>query len=74
MNKSNKLMLCVVMLAVSLFCCGYISPNAGNLVIQMVIAASLGGLYAVKLFWKNIADKTRSLFGKKSIEKDPDPK
>jgi hypothetical protein len=33
---------------------GYIGPGTGSLVIQVVIATCMGGLFALKIYWKNI--------------------
>ena len=32
----------------------YLDPGTGSFVFQMLIAAGLGGLYAIKTFWGNI--------------------
>lgn len=32
----------------------YLDPGTGSLIFQFLIAAFCGGLFTVKLFWKNI--------------------
>ena len=32
----------------------YIDPGTGSYMLQLVLAALLGGLFAVKMFWRNI--------------------
>ena len=31
---------------------GYIDPGTGSFIIQMLIAGFVGGVYALKVFWK----------------------
>jgi hypothetical protein len=35
----------------------YIDPGSGSYFFQIMIAALLGGLYAIKIYWKNICSK-----------------
>jgi len=32
----------------------YLDPGSGSMILQIVIAAALGGAYAVKVYWKKI--------------------
>ena len=32
----------------------YLDPGAGSILIQAIVAGVLGGLFAIKLFWKRI--------------------
>jgi hypothetical protein len=32
----------------------YLDPGAGSILLQAVVAGVLGGLFAIKLFWKRI--------------------
>ena len=32
----------------------YIAPGTGSYILQIALAALLGGLFALKMFWKNI--------------------
>jgi len=38
----------------------YIDPSLGSTAFQLAIATLLGGLYAIRLYWKNVK---RRLFG-----------
>jgi hypothetical protein len=43
----------------------YLDPGSGSFILQIVIAAALGGAYAVKVYWKKI----KKLFkGKAGVE------
>ena len=43
----------------------YLDPGSGSMILQIVIAAVLGGAYAVKVYWKKIK---RFLRGKNAGE------
>jgi hypothetical protein len=43
----------------------YLDPGTGSYIYQLLIAFVIGGLYAVKLFWKKIIFSIRNLFRKK---------
>lgn len=45
----------------------YLDPGTGSYFLQLAIAALLGGLYAIKLFWKKIKAFFKNIFstGKK---------
>ena len=45
----------------------YIDPGTGSYVIQLLLAAVVGGLFALKIFWKNVKTFFKNLFqgGKK---------
>jgi len=47
----------------------YIDPGTGSYIIQIAIAALVGGLFAVKMFWIRIKTFITSLF-KKKIDED----
>jgi hypothetical protein len=47
----------------------YIDPGSGSYIIQVILAAVLGGLFAVKLYWKKIKSYFSNIFSK---EKDKD--
>ncbi len=40
----------------------YIDPGTGSYLLQILIAAVLGGLFAIKIFWGNIKSFFRGLF------------
>jgi len=42
----------------------YLDPGTGSYFLQMAIAALLGGLYVIKLFWKNIKIFFRKIFSR----------
>ena len=44
---------------------GYIDIGTGSLMFQMAIAGFVGGLFFVKVKWKWIVNKIKSLGGKK---------
>lgn len=48
----------------------YIDPGTGSYVIQIVIAAVVGGAFAIKAFWQKIITILKNLFsGKGKKEK-----
>lgn len=47
----------------------YIDPGSGSLIFQIILAGFLGGVYAVKLYWKKIKDFFNSVLSKKKDEK-----
>jgi len=49
----------------------YLDLGTGSYFIQILIAVSLGALYSVKVFWKNIKSFFSNIFSKnKNIEKN----
>ena len=44
----------------------YIDPGTGSYIVQIILGAVVGGLYAIKLFWKNIAAFLKGLFIRKN--------
>lgn len=54
----------------------YIDPATGSLILQGIIAAVVGSLVAVKIFWGKIKNFNLRIFGKKNhenpIKKDGD--
>lgn len=43
----------------------YLDPGSGSFIIQLLIGFLLGGLYAIKLFWKQIKTFFVNLFSRK---------
>lgn len=43
----------------------YLDPGTGSYIFQLVIAAGIGVLFAVKLFWTKIVLFFKNLFSKK---------
>jgi len=48
----------------------YIDPGAGSYLIQVLIGVLLGAAVSVRIFWKSIKAKARSLFQPKRDESD----
>jgi len=46
----------------------YLDPGSGSYLFQILIAALVGGLFAVKIFWGRIKLFFLGLFGKKGKE------
>ena len=42
----------------------YLDPGTGSYIFQLIIAAFVGGLFAVKLFWNKIKIFLKNLFSK----------
>ena len=42
----------------------YLDPGTGSYFLQLLIASVLGGLYAIKVFWKNIKTFFKNIFSK----------
>jgi hypothetical protein len=45
---------------------GYIDPGTGSYFLQLVLAALLGSLYAVKVYWKKIRSFFKNIFSKRN--------
>jgi hypothetical protein len=45
--------------------CAYLDPGTGSYFFQLIIAATIGGLFAIKLFWAKIVLFFRKMFSKK---------
>jgi len=43
----------------------YLDPGTGNYIFQLIIAAVIGGLFAIKLFWAKITLFFKNSFSKK---------
>ena len=46
----------------------YLDPGTGSYLFQILIAALVGGLFAVKIFWSRIKLFLQGFFGKKREE------
>lgn len=44
----------------------YLDPGTGSYIIQLVLAALFGGLFAIKMFWAKIAAFFRKAFSAKN--------
>ncbi len=48
----------------------YIDPGTGSYIIQIIIAALVGGLFAIKMFWIKIKTFITSMFKKKTEDSE----
>jgi len=44
---------------------GYLDPGTGSYFLQLLIAALVGSLFAIKLYWKKIKASFKEIFSKK---------
>jgi hypothetical protein len=42
----------------------YLDPGSGSFILQILIAAFVGGLFLLKVYWKKISGFFRNLFSK----------
>lgn len=50
--------------------CAYLDPGTGSIILQVIIAGLCGGLFAIKLFWRQFKTFFKNLFSKSSkVEK-----
>ncbi len=49
----------------------YLDAGTGSYIIQLVIAGFLGGLFAIKLFWKKIGALLKRVFSRKREHDQP---
>ncbi len=45
----------------------YLDPGSGSFILQIVIAAALGGAYALKVYWKKIKKLFRGKAGEEEL-------
>ncbi len=51
----------------------YLDPGSGSLILQLILAAVLGGLLLLKSYWKKIKDGVKGLFtGRQEVEDEVD--
>ena len=48
----------------------YIDPGSGSYIIQIILATVLGGLFAIKLYWKKIKSYFSNLFSRGRKKED----
>lgn len=53
-------------LAIALPAHAYLDPGSGSYMFQMVIAAMVGGLFSLKLFWHNLVGFFSGILKKKN--------
>jgi len=66
----NGLGLALMIAIIPQIAFAYIDPGTGSYIIQIAIAALVGGLFAVKMFWIRIKTFITSLFKKKTDESE----
>jgi hypothetical protein len=49
----------------------YLDAGTGSMIIQALIAGSLGAIVAVKLFWNKIKTFFKHLFNKGTMDEEP---
>ena len=49
----------------------YLDPGTGSYIIQLFIGGALGSVYLIKIYWKEIKNKTE-VFKKKFLKKNDD--
>ena len=47
----------------------YLDPGSGSYLFQILIAFALGGLFSLKMYWKNVLAFFQNLFPKKGSGK-----
>lgn len=62
----NLLFLLLIFLMMPKKVDAYIDPGTGSYVFQIIMAAILGSLVAIRMFWKKIIYFFRKVFSKKS--------
>jgi hypothetical protein len=63
---SYRLLLIVALqLSLSRNACAYLDPGTGSYVFQVLVAAVIGGLFAIKMFWQRIKHFFGNLFSKR---------
>ena len=51
----------------------YLDPGTGSYIVQLILAGLLGGVFAAKVFWKEIKAFFKNLFSRKDKDhKDED--
>ena len=69
-NQALTLILTLMGLTYSQSAAAYLDPGAGSLMLQMLVAGVLGGLYTIKLYWYRLKAYVDQLFGRE-IEGSP---
>lgn len=45
---------------------GYLDPGTGSYFLQLMLAALLGSLYVIKVYWKKIRSFFKNIFSKRN--------
>lgn len=48
----------------------YLDPGSGSLILQLILAAILGGLFVLRSYWTKIRDGVRNLFSRQQDEEE----
>lgn len=51
----------------------YLDPGSGSLILQVILAAILGGLLLLKSSWAKVKDGVLKLFNRPKNEEDDEP-
>ena len=62
MNLLIAIILMLLILPQSSY--AYLDPGTGSYIIQIIIAGFLGGIFALKIFWKQIKVFFKKIFSK----------
>jgi len=55
----------VIQFAISQNASAYLDPGTGSYIFQVLIAAIIGGLFTIRMFWKKIKNFFNTHFSKK---------
>ena len=62
-NMMKKIKIAAALfLLITAWCFGYIDPGTGSYVIQVILAAVVGFIFGLKIFWRNIKDFFKKRF------------
>ena len=69
MRYFNKILnIIVISFLFYLFCpqkaCAYLDPGSMSYILQIILAIIIGGIFGIKLFWKNVKLFFKNLFSK----------
>ena len=69
MFKFKLSILKLVLIALTILCVpyrsyAYLDPGTGSYIFQLIIAAIIGGLFMIKLYWKKIRIFFKNIFCK----------
>jgi hypothetical protein len=54
-NRTDRLLFCVLLfLTVGASASAYVDPGTGSLFVQVLIAGTLGAIFALKNLWRNM--------------------
>ncbi|MDP6952451.1 MAG: hypothetical protein QGF53_06780 [Alphaproteobacteria bacterium] len=60
------------MLSPALPAFAYIDPGTGSILLQLLIGGIAGGLYLLKVYYRNIVEKVRAMSRKKPVRQPSD--